>query len=413
MNSGAAAAAYAAGKVTACPLTKALQARDAEALRPLLENVLRAEVVGTIRLEQTAGERFTGGKSTPVWRLSFIAARGEKRRETRLIVKWVRDLDDWRRHSYAVEHLFYLNAAQLLRRRGKCKFPHLLHSEASPSSDEYCFLLDDISVEYPLHPEALDVTFARAALGWLADFHACFWEADAGGSAFPSGLASNAGYWGMSHRDNAQRLEVLPSALTASQKSLKAHGAWDKVKMLGSRLAAAAPALDAVLRSHGSKKGFVRHRTLLHGDFKAANMFFKQPEVDGATGAVVAAGLDFEMCGLGLAAVDLVYLLFPDLRTNLLDHEQALLQFYHNALVDRLDELGVGDGGFSLPLLHAQYAIARCDYMRYLLGRGWTACSAGDASTVLAVEQDLSKLDGGAVLSHDRYEQAISDFLCA
>ena len=93
---------------------------------------------------------------------------------------------------------------------------------------------------------------------------------------------------------------------------------------------------------------------------------------------------------------------------DLLDEEPELLRVYHESLEACLGDLGLGCD-FSLQLLEAHYAAARCDYMRYMLGRGWTACGAGDARLLLAVDRDLGRLDGGELLDPERYERALAD----
>ena len=272
----------------------------------MLAALLKAEL-GPIRLEQAAGERFTGGKSTPVWKLFFTATRGDKTRNTQLVAKWVQPSTDFRRSSYANERQFYANAAATARK--SCRLPHLLLSEVS--SEGLCFLLDDLSVDFPLHPECLDLRGARAAMLWLARFHASFWEADSAGGSFPAGGCASGGYWGLGHGDNEARLEAVPKSLVASCKALQAHGAWERARTLGPRLAAAALALDAALRGAKGARGFARFRTLLHGDFKTANMFLREaaPGVDFEVAAV-----DFEFSGPGLVATDLANFLFPDMR---------------------------------------------------------------------------------------------------
>ncbi|CAJ1384127.1 unnamed protein product [Effrenium voratum] len=397
-------------------LLPALEAKDGELLRPALAKLLKAEL-GQIELHQTAGERFTGGKSTPVWKLSFVAKRGEKEKETRLVAKWVKPTTDLRR-SY-VEKQFYLSAAPRVRKF--CRLPHMLMCEENPES--ICFLFDDLTVDFPLHPENLEAAHARASLTWLARFHAYFWEADAAGGSFPAGM-SGADYWGLSlywalptrawssgseeislnKGENEERLSSVATALTASSKTLKAHGAWEIAKTLGPRLSAAARPLDAALRKG---RGFVRNRSLLHGDFKTANFFLREAE-----GGFEAAALDFEFSGPGFVAVDLANFLFPDLRMDLLAVERELLEFYHAQLMNSFDEFATG-GDFPLTTLLAHYALARCDYMRYMLGRGWTACSAGDARIVEAVDRDLQRLDGGQALSSEGYERAISELLAS
>jgi len=383
------------------PLLAALQAQDGELLQPELARVLKADI-GPIRLQQTAGERFTGGKSTPVWKLSFTARRGDRERETCLVAKWVRPTTAFRRSSYANERQFYAEAAGLVRRR--CRLPHLLlFEDGSVTGLGFCFLFDDLTVEFPLHPESLDVRTARACLRWLATFHAHFWEADAAGCCFPRGMLPCADYWGLDKGDNEDRLETVAAALTNSSKALKTHGVWDIARSLGPRLHAAARPLDGALRKF---RGFVRHRTLLHGDFKAANLFLRISAEDESD--YEAAVVDFEFSGPGLVAVDLANFFFPDMRMNLLVEEAGLLRFYHEQLTEQLEELAAGGEDFTLPLLMTHYAAARCDYMRYMLGRGWTACCQADAQLLSAVNADLERFDAGDLLLADGYEAAIT-----
>ncbi|CAJ1413668.1 unnamed protein product [Effrenium voratum] len=202
-------------------LLPALEAKDGELLRPALAKLLKAEL-GQIELHQTAGERFTGGKSTPVWKLSFVAKRGEKEKETRLVAKWVKPTTDLRR-SY-VEKQFYLSAAPRVRKF--CRLPHMLMCEENPES--ICFLFDDLTVDFPLHPENLEAAHARASLTWLARFHAYFWEADAAGGSFPAGM-SGADYWGPGAcsgptKEGGLRLIL---ARSASLRHVRAVGYWD------------------------------------------------------------------------------------------------------------------------------------------------------------------------------------------
>eukprot|EP00434_Breviolum_minutum_P010423 symbB.v1.2.009192.t1/scaffold581.1/size274127/6 len=144
-------------------LVHSILAKDGEVLRPTLSKILKADV-GIIHLEQTAGERFTGGTSTPVWKLRFVAKRGDKEKETYLVAKWVKPTTELRRASYLNEKQFYVSAAPGLRK--VCRLPHMLMCDESPG-DGLCFLFDDLTVDFPLHPEGLDLPGAHASLKWL------------------------------------------------------------------------------------------------------------------------------------------------------------------------------------------------------------------------------------------------------
>lgn len=394
------------GENTQASLAAVLDADDPEELRALLAKLLKADIAG-LRLEQTAGERFTGGRSTPVWKLYFTAARGERKKDTQLVIKrlncakpppGVRAED--RMLSYSNERAFYLQAGAAARE--VCRIPRLLFSESTKEGAS--FLLEDLSLEYPLHPESVDGARVRGALRWLANFHARFWEADAGGGHFPEGLWAAGDFWGIAKRDNEAKLDKIADNFAASAKVLKTHGAFDELRTFGQRLAAAARALDTALRK---PRGFVKNRTLLHGDFKTANMFLR-PIDDGNSEAAV---VDFEFTGPGLVAVDLAYFLFPDARMDLLGEEAELLRFYHAALEASLDERGAGLG-LSLAELEVQYDAARCDFLRHMVARGWAAFSASDVEVMKRAGAYFHKLDGGRVLLPAEYEQAIVASFC-
>ena len=115
------------------------------------------------------------------------------------------------------------------------------------------------------------------------------------------------------------------------------------------------------------------YETVLHGDFKAANLFLAKREEKGkakgeAKGGEAQQGqqgrgvlgqasisspssssltagdvavCDFQFVGAGLGAVDLAYFLFPDVHSSILfEEEDTILDAYHTALLARLSARG-------------------------------------------------------------------------
>lgn len=95
---------------------------------------------------------------------------------------------------------------------------------------------------------------------------------------------------------------------------------------LAARLKAAAPAVSRVAARGGA--------TLVHGDFKAANVFV--PRVDDDDSGVGAVVLDWQWAGPGPAAHDLLYLIATSCSEEVVRDEAALVERYHAGLAAAL-----------------------------------------------------------------------------
>jgi thiamine kinase-like enzyme len=141
--------------------------------------------------------------------------------------------------------------------------------------------------------------------------------------------------------------------------------------------------------------------TLIHGDYKAANLFFAH---DGEEDHSAVAAVDFQYSGAGVPAEDVAYVLFPDAFVDYWQDESTLLEYYHQQLTEALVVSNKG-GPSSLPLKSfvRLYQLSRIELLTYWLQKGWVASTRGDAQLVVAVEQAMDDLDGGKVLSgsHD------------
>ncbi|CAM9760508.1 unnamed protein product, partial [Ectocarpus sp. 8 AP-2014] len=178
---------------------------------------------------------------------------------------------------------------------------------------------------------------------------------------------------------------------------------------LGRRLAARALSLDAAVHANGddvlaSSGGGKRGRSLVHGDLKTWNVFFKtggwaeageQGEGaaarDGGGGdakepAAAAGGkvkiIDWQWCGEGLAAADAAYVICTSLEPSLLSRERELLDHYHAELSWGLEarfgkppapEGGGGSDGAWYPSgqFADDYRVAFLDYMRCVVSTLW------------------------------------------
>lgn len=184
--------------------------------------------------------------------------------------------------SYEVELAWYRDWAQ--RCPSECRVPRVHH--ASPGF----FVLEDLDASgFPGRTRHLSDAQLEACLIWLAAFHQTFLHQP------PTGLWDRGTYWNLSTRaDELEQMEDGPLERAASP--IDRH-LWD-----------------------------VQHRTLVHGDAKAANFCF------GAT----AAAVDFQYVGAGIGVQDVAYLLggLDDTRLHR-DHDRWIDRYF--ALLDRPD----------------------------------------------------------------------------
>lgn len=389
------------------PLASALRCNDMTALRTLLQaTILPAGAqVENIILEQSVGESFTGGRSTPVYYVKCTVVRGTRRRLRDFVVKLVvmPGHDEkvlHKRESYAVERRFYESTAAVRMRQVDLIFPKLLYSDRNGSRPwpVACFCMNDLRKQYPMHPQCLNVSQAHAALQWLATMHATFWGESDG--VWRRDVWKRGGFWTRATRVSS--LQWMPTVRWLETKYPQHMSAT--TKGLGVRLERLAEPLTLFLahQSLGSSC------TLIHGDYKAANLFFVERE-DEITVAVV----DFQYTGAGMGAEDVAYLLYPDANGHFWEHESALLDTYHETLITQLmvQQKG-GPSSLSRIALQQCYELARLDLTRYWLSKGWVASTEGEAILVTALESTMERIDGGNVLrSLEEYKASLQVFV--
>lgn len=285
--------------------------------------------------------------------------------------------------SYQVEAAFYERLGPRLPADAACHVPRCLgvvstlHSAgdsmhgSSGDSGKMQLVMSDLRADFPRSCGSLDEAHTKAALSWLAAFHAACWGADAAAL----GLWGEGCYWHLQ-----TRLEELEEI----------GGEWRALQ-------AAAHELDRRLQQ-------TPWRTLCHGDFKSANLQFSD-----SRSSPVCAAVDFQYCGGGSGLKDVAYLLASSASPSLLQGggEEALLRFYHAELIERLRALaasGSGNGGapvgcpskaaqavesYTFEALQADWRLAVCDYVRFMAGWGfwgnssWASARARECLTQL------------------------------
>lgn len=156
------------------------------------------------------------------------------------------------------------------------------------------------------------------------------------------------------------------------------------------------PSADGVEVQSDRSRGHPQ-RTLLHGDLKAANLFFRPRRSannsgDAAADAVEPGFIDFQWTGWGLGAVDIAYMfcaaagpecfdLTPDAAA-----ETSFLRVYHEALCAGLVEFGAAanvaaaEALQSFATLEAQYRAALLDHSVTVFSYLWNDIKASPAT---------------------------------
>ena len=133
----------------------------------------------------------------------------------------------------------------------------------------------------------------------------------------------------------------------------------EEICRLGTRLRTGARAFSQDLVDR-----WPRHRTLIHGDFKTANLLFA-PDVSSVS------VVDWQWCGAGLGAMDFVYLLYTSCDLEVLENEEQYRRLYFDGVVGHLEALGKPCSDFTWEVFNEQCEMAALDYARFLVGSMW------------------------------------------
>ena len=398
------------------PIAQAILQNDLHAMSAILQDNL--PVQGTIvvveSMKKSVGEKFTGGSSTPVYQVCAQVTRPfhnpEQPKRRHFIVKLVLmpETDSYtlaRRESYAVERRFYETTAKRVRNEAQLHIPKLIASDwnGSKAWPAFCILMNDVSLQYPQHPAFLSKDQALCALLWIAKFHAMFWSES---SSIQRDLWDRGAFW----TTTSVGTEGIAATWIGTMRFLEQkypQYTTGNTKSLGRRIETVGAAISRLLAKQSSG---LQYGTLIHGDYKAANLFFQRD----ATSASSVAAVDFQFAGCGLGVEDVAYLLYPDARGNHFDYEEELLKVYHEELILQLMTFQKG-GPSTMPfeVFQRYYELARLDMTRYWLSKSkWVASTEGEAKLVSVLESTMDRIDGGQVLgSKEEYESALLQFV--
>ena len=260
--------------------------------------------------------------------------------------------------SYQVEANFYDRVAPNLIKRGiKLPQPLLVERDHGKYSNE-------ILIGMTYEKAETGYVDTHEVLSWLAKFHAAYWGNDMADEITQNcGLQPIGSYWHLSTRPD--------------EHAQMPNNGWE------GRLKRAATALDDYLCNRDPLQ------CIIHGDAKDANILVSSQRQ--------ITFCDFQYCGKSPPTRDLAYFICSSCDQEDLDN---LLIFYLNELKKYLDA-NVDPPSFED--LKSSYALAYCDFCRFM--SGWGFWGSLDPDLVRSV---LDRLDGGKILdSEDDYDLAM------
>jgi aminoglycoside phosphotransferase (APT) family kinase protein len=209
-------------------------------------------------------------------------------------------------------------------------------------------LLEDLTLEYPVTPESIDIDQVKVCLSWLAHFHARFIGEQT------DKLWSVGTYW---------HLATRPEEFAAMKEG---------------PLKESAHLIDEKLSN-------ARFKTLVHGDAKLANFCFSE---DGRR----VSAVDFQYVGQGCGMKDVAYFFSSCLsEQQCFDFETELLIHYFSTLNTALGDKITEKEKFELEIEWRElYPLAWADFQRFLKGWSpdhWKLNAYSDKQTRLAINQ--------------------------
>lgn len=217
---------------------------------------------------------------------------------------------------------------------------------------------------------------ALASVKALAKFHATAFQNETILTQVSDRLCKYGGSYHLKNR-NPKEMEHLVSAWDGFVRDIgpaSPDGFFEDTRMkdLGMRLHRAAEYISKVLSPSPS----CPYATIVHGDYKAMNIFFKGSEEDPNPTPIL---IDFASTGVGLGMSDLAmhvaHVALPeDLEDGL---EDLLVKEYYNGLIAAVPDSDDLKTSYREEDAIRHYQFAVVDYFRFILGRQWNKATLG------------------------------------
>eukprot|EP00756_Hemistasia_phaeocysticola_P058372 Hpha_TRINITY_DN3499_c0_g1::TRINITY_DN3499_c0_g1_i1::g.32631::m.32631 len=269
--------------------------------------------------------------------------------------------------SYANEIAFLDSlGSDLLRLGVRIATTHL-----TSSGDNFIILAESFAKDagWHQHIELSAGKNTHAVLRWLAKFHAAFLPKSRGGGGLevnPKGVWEYGTHQALRRRPDwelpqtAQVVAATATAFASADPYFERQKGWAEGGLAERLQNAAARVAEELDVPAASARGVV---TMVHGDFKAANLFISEEE----EGGLPYVGLiDWQWTGPGVGALDLGYLCCQCLSDSTVDNwEEEVLKVYHGELVAAL---GGSKASYPYDTLRREFALSVIDFFRWTAG---------------------------------------------
>jgi hypothetical protein len=332
--------------------------------------------------------------------------------------------------SYLIEKEFYQKISPHLIQNLQLSLPQCFYCSYQPESSQnnlqIGILMNNLNDQYPISLSTLSFQQSFCVLTWLAKFHSSHFEQSSQWESYERNemIWSEGCYW---------RLDTRYSEYQNISKKYK------KLKLIASPIA-------TILRD-GVDPSFHpphQYRTIIHGDYKAANILFQ--EMNSSSPSSLASPpqyscvcYDFQYLGIGFGVRDLVKLFVSSMDLSSSFHsagpsprhqrhrssnslsewkemERNFLEYYREQFIQSVHE-NLAHGGiysqelvspvdnlYPFSVLQYHYEIALIDYMRFMAG--WGLWGNTDYAEQRANEI-IQELDGGKNFTTEQYREAL------
>ena len=361
---------------------------ERESVRGLMSNACRVYLHPTSSEERTVSAFYK--------RIDFAQLDHARDKLVNAPHKLLRDVK-----SYRVETSFLSSAAcgQVIEQTGiripACYHAKLLPNDDNPIESKFSILLQDFAPSNDWSQRWLlrKKEECHATLRTFAKMHAFFWKGsqfwtqqgnEAAAQQLVDSVWESASYVQPALQTKHQCQQVQSSWLQKREQcrpELQDFEWWDTLGIRLERVAQQVGHEAHPFHPESIPTGeYDAYKTLIHGDPKQTNIFFRQEETDSSSSLAVGL-IDFQWAGFGLAASDIAHHLVAAVHADLLqgDGESELLQYYYDQLTAFLVEYGAytsveevhADYSFDGVFLR-QYETAVLDLCRLVIAYAWS-----------------------------------------
>ncbi|RLM96881.1 hypothetical protein BBO99_00006813 [Phytophthora kernoviae] len=361
------------------------------------DSVHRGKHSAVAKLEVHFDRSDSGSEGTERTAIVFLKKSARHELPARSEAYWKRDLASYRSETAFYAHFagpLHTRGVELIRPLAVFQSDAVEHcsgnlvtstgDESISSPENFMLLLECLGSASPMPStfanyeaaDCLELTETRQALNYLANLHASAWGQSELLVKAEKELWPAACWWAFPKRGEkelAQASEIWPQVLEHFQTYFEDESSdlpsSPELKSLGERMIEEAAYISSCLSVDESNTNSSL-KTLVHGDFKSANLFFES-----ASRKVVA--FDWQWSGVGLGAMDVANLLNTSVTISLLANDESeleLLQFYYKSLAERLHTLSVTpelQNSYPFEAFERHYMLATLEYARLLISNFW------------------------------------------